>query len=178
MMTNQCQINPKKSKSELQMEQRNKEFEVRLEQVKNLFTSSLTIYNSESCQCVYPRFQQIIGIDCVSTGDSFKCYETELLIDLAKPYFDIEKSELSDENTNEKWTCKKCGSTYEYGWSDFSISVERQKLKLNTLIVDTKGKPATKPIPLFLGLIGHSYPPRTEVTKVDFADFENYMTEK
>ena len=97
---------------------------------------------------------------------------------MSKPYFDIEKSEFSDESTNEKWSCKKCRSSYEYGWSDFSISVERQKLKLNILTVNPKDKPAITPIPLFLGLIGHSYPPRTEMTKSDFADFENYMTEK
>jgi hypothetical protein len=143
-----------------------------------LFTSSLNIYNLEFCQCAYPRFQQIISIDCSNTGNSFKCYDTDLLIDLSKEYFDIEKSELSDECTNEKWICKKCGSTYEYGWSDFSIYVERQKLKLKNLAVSFKGKPTIKPIPLLLGLMGHSYPSKTEMTSVTFADFEKYMTEK
>ena len=172
------QTETKKYLSDVEIEQRNNEFAVKFDQVKNLFTSSLNIYNSELCQCAYPRFQQIISIDCTDTGNSFKCYDTDLLIDLSKPYFDIEKSELNDECTNEKWTCKKCGSTYEYGWSDFSIYVERQKLKLKNLTINPKGKETIKPIPLFLGLMGHSYPAKTEIMSVDFTDFENYMTEK
>jgi hypothetical protein len=172
------QTDTKKYLSEIEMEQRNKAFLVKFEQVKNLFISSLKIYNLESCQCAYPRFQQVIGIDCTDTSNSFKCYDTDLLIDLSKSYFNIEKSELNDECTNEKWTCKKCSSTYEYGWSDFSIHVERQKLKLQTLQANTRGKEIIMPIPLFLGLMGHSYPPKTEMTNVGFKDFENYMTEK
>ncbi|HMQ63618.1 MAG TPA: hypothetical protein PKE06_23240 [Flavilitoribacter sp.] len=151
---------------------------LRFEQVKDLFISRLAVYNAENCPCAYPRFQQIIGIDCRDTGHSFKCFETDLLINLSKVGFDLEKSQLSDECTNEKWICKKCGSTYEYGWSDFSIYVERQKLKLVHLAVQPKGKPAVHPIPLYLGLMGHSYPPKNEIASVDFADFENYMGEK
>jgi hypothetical protein len=75
------------------------------------------------------------------------------LIGFSKPYFHIEKSELADENLNEKWICKKCGSTYEFGWQDFSIAVEREKLKLTELKVEQIGKPAIKPIPLYIGLI-------------------------
>src|ERR1700739_186484 len=138
-----------------ELEQRNKEFEIKYKQTEQLFNTSLEIYNSNSCQCAYPRFQQIAGIDCSKTKDSFKCYDTDLLIDLSKTYFNIEKSEFTDENTNEKWVCKKCGSTYEYGWSDFSISVERQKLKLINLTVKEIGKPVSVPIPLYLGLMGH-----------------------
>lgn len=168
----------KKHLSKEETEQRNKEFMARFEQVKNLFISSLAAYNAENCPCAYPRFQQIIGIDCRDTGNSFKCFETDLLINLSKAGFDIEKSQLTDECTNEKWTCRKCGSTYEYGWSDFSIYVERQKLKLVHLAASPKGKPAVHPIPLYLGLMGHSYPSKTEITSVDFGAFENYLTEK
>ena len=168
----------KKYLSEEEIKQRNKDFIIKFEQVKQVFTSSLNIYNSEFCQCAYPRFQQIISIDCASTGNSFKSYDTDLLIDLSKVYFDIEDSQLCDEINNQKWICKKCSSTYEYGWSDFSIYVERQKLKLIDLRVESIGKPVVKPIPLYLGLMGHSYPPKSEITSVDLAYFENYMTEK
>jgi len=164
--------------SDAELAERNKEFMVKFEQVKNLFISSLTIYNSEYCQCAFPRFQQIIGIDCSNTGNSFKCYDTDLLIDLSAKYFNIEKSNLSDECKNEKWNCKKCGSSYEYGWSDFSIYVDREKLQLTDLKVETKGQPIIKPIPVYLGLMGHSYPSREEITNVPFNEFENYMTEK
>ena len=146
--------------------------------VKKMFKSALEMYNSHACQCAYPRFQQIIGIDMCSTRHSFKCFDTELLIDASKIYFDIEKSKFSDENMNEKWICKICGSTYEYGWSDFSIHVERQKLKLTELKVVEIGKPALKPIPIYLGLRGHSYPSQTEMIGVHFEEFEKYMMDK
>ena len=172
------QTGAKKNLSDSEVEHRNKEFMIKFDQAKKLFTSSLTMYNSEHCQCAYPRFQQIVGVDCSDTGNSFKCHDTDLLINMSKEYFYITMSELADEVTNEKWICKKCGSIYEYGWSDFSIYVERQKLKLTNLMTEPTGKPSIKPIPLFLGLAGHSYPSRAEITSVEFVEFEKYMTEK
>jgi hypothetical protein len=169
---------PKKYLSEAEIVQRNKEFTDMAVRLKELFKLSLSMYNTESCQCAYPRYQQIIGIDCSDTGNSFKCYDTDILINLSKSYFDIEGSELTDECTNEKWVCKTCGSTYDYGWSDFSIYVDRQKLKLRDLKVGLTGKAAIKPIPLYLGLMGHSYPSSSEIASVDFDTFQNYMTEK
>jgi len=158
--------------------QTNMEFAMRFEQVKSLFTEVLHMYNVSSCQCAFPRFRQIVGIDCNDTGDSFKCYDTDLLITMAKDCFDIAESSLKDEVTNEKWICKKCGSTYEYGWSDFSIYVERQKLKLTGLKTVLIGLPTIKPIPLYLGLSGHSYPSREEITSVSFDEFKKYITEQ
>jgi len=162
-----------------EIEKRNIEFKLNLEKTQNLFLTTLDFYNSKHCQCAYPRFQQIISIDlCNYKQASFKCYDTDLLIDLSKQYFDIEQSQLKDEITNQQWTCKKCGSAYEYGWSDFSIYVERQKLKLIELKINSIGKQTAMPIPVFLGLMGHSYPDKTKIRKVEFEEFENYMTEK
>ncbi len=146
--------------------------------MKELLNESLNIYNSHACQCAFPRFQQIISIDCSNTGNSFKCYDTDLLISMSKNYFDITDSRLKDEVTNEKWICKKCGSSYEFGWSDFSIYVERQKLKLTDLKTELIGLSTTRPIPLYLGLAGHSYPSRDEITSVSFDEFKKYMTEQ
>lgn len=159
-------------------EQRNKEFMVQFEQAKELFNHSLNIYNSQYCQCAFPRFQQIIGIDCSKYGYSFKCYDTDLLISMIKNYFDITESSLKDEVVNEIWVCKRCGSEYEFGWSDFSIYVERQKLKLTNRRTELIGLPAAKPIPLYLGLVGHSYPSGDEFTRVSFDEFKKYMTEQ
>ena len=157
----------------------NIEFNIRHDKAKQLFISTLEFYNSQYCQCAYPRFQQMIRIDlCNYKNASFKCYDTDLLIDLSKKYFDIKQSQLNDEITNQLWTCKKCDSIYEYGWSDFSIYVERQKLKLIELKTESIGKQTEKPIPVFLGLMGHSYPDKTEITNVEFEEFENYLTEK
>lgn len=164
--------------SDFEIEQRNMDFMVKFEQVKELFNDSLKIYNSHHCQCAFPRFQQIISIDCTNTGNSFKCYDTDLLIRMSKNYFEITESSLKDEVTNEKWICKKCGSSYEFGWSDFSISVERPKLKLTDLKTELIGLQVAKPIPLYLGLAGHSYPSRDVITIVSFDKFKEYMTEQ
>ncbi len=160
-------------------EKKNIEFKLNHEKVKHLFLTTLNFYNSKHCQCAYPRFQQIISIDlCNYRNASFKCYDTDLFIDLSKQYFDIEQSELKDENTNQKWVCKKCASTYEYGWSDFSIYVERQKLKLIDLKTNPIGKQTEIPISVFLGLMGHSYPSEKEIRGVEYEYFESYITEK
>lgn len=168
----------KKGDADSETDLKNQEFMIKYEQVKNLFAHILSIYNSEYCQCAFPRFQQIVGIDCSDTGNTFKCYDTDLLISMSKSYFEITNSDRTDEVTNEKWTCKKCGSTYEFGWSDFSIYIERQKLELTNLKTPLVGKTAHKPVPLYLGLIGYSYPPKTEIARVDFLEFEKYMNEQ
>jgi hypothetical protein len=49
---------------------------------------------------------------------------------------------------------------------------------LTELKAEVKGKPVTKPIPLYLGLAGHSYPSRQEITSVSFEEFKKYMTEQ
>lgn len=154
------------------------EFSVKFPKVKQLFTDVLAFYNEKYCQCAYPRFRQLAGINCSGSDYSFKCFETELLIDLSKVYFDVEKSELNDEVKNEKWICKKCRSAYEYGWSDFSLYVERQKLRLSNFQAKEVGKPVFVPIPLYLGLYGHSYPPMSEMKPVDYEEFEKYISEQ
>jgi len=168
---------PEKNIEDVEREKQNKELMVKVEQVKELFKSTLIKYNSTSCQCAFPRYQQLISIDCSETRKLFKSVDTEILISLSKPYFERVKSELNNECTNEKWTCLKCGSIYEYGWSDFSIYFDRQILKLVSLKVDIIGKKAITPIPLFLGLEGHSYPYFSNTINVGFSEFEKYIKE-
>jgi hypothetical protein len=150
------------------------DFETAYNNVKQLFTTVLGNYQSTSCQCAYPRYRQLLAIDCVDTGDSFSCYETELLIELSKPYFHWSEDNFHISND---WTCLKCGSTYAYEWQDFSISVNRQTIKLVSLKTNEIGKPALKPIPLYLGLSGHAFPPETEIKRAFYEEFENYIKE-
>jgi hypothetical protein len=160
-----------------EVRKRNEIFEAKYKQVSEVLDLALEKYNTENCQCAFPRYQQLIGIDCSNSGNSYRCWETEILISSSRDYFEINKSDLTNENTNEKWICKKCNSIYEYGWSDFSISIDRQKLKLTELKVNPIGKNIDKPIPLFLGLIGHSYPNKNEMGSVEFEIFKNYFLE-
>jgi hypothetical protein len=167
-----CQISPS-----LGIEMEKNELTKKIDLTKRLFKNALAMYHEKSCQCAFPRYLQIVSIDCSDTGNSFQSQDTELLIEASKPYFCILPSANKDEITNQKWVCKKCGSEYEYGWSDFSIYVQRQKLKLKKSKVSPIGKEVRNPIPLFLGLMGHSYPPKSEIEPVSFCKFSRYMKE-
>jgi hypothetical protein len=156
----------------------NKDFEKRSAWVKSLFDSAFRMYQKKGCPCAYPRFRQLASIDCSGTGHSFTCLDTELFIDAARKYFVIGSSDQTDEITNELWTCKTCKSQYEYGWSDFSIHVSRQKLSPVKIYATDIGLPTLKPVPLYLGLFGHSYPPKTELKPVSYWQFKNYVMEK
>lgn len=152
--------------------------EERFEKVKALFEACFQQYYVAHCQCAFPRYRQIISIDCVDTGNSFSCHETEMLIEISKPYFDIQPGPKGYENAHQQWTCKKCGSTYNNDWEDFSIHVSRRTMKATDLKITPIGKPTLKPIPLFLGLSGHSFPPQTEMVPVEFEQLEAYMLER
>ena len=171
-------MKPKKYFTEEEIKERNALFEKKHTQLFELIKSAFEIYDSKLCQCAYPRFRQLVQIDCSESGNSFKCWETEILIGLCKKNFNVTQSNLKDEVTNEKWECKKCNSIYEFGWSDFSIAVEREKLKLIELKTESIGKEIIKPIPLYIGLLGHSYPPKREMYNAEFSEFEKYILEK
>jgi len=148
------------------------------EKVNALFKKCFEQYYTTGCQCNFPRYHQIVSIDCVDTSDSFSCHETEMLIFMSKQYFDVQLGPKGNEGNHQVWTCKKCGSSYTVDWEDFSIHVNRQTMKVSELKVPLTGKPGMKPIPLFLGLSGHSFPPQTEMVPVSYEDFEKYMLEK
>ena len=150
-------------------------FEEAYEKVRQLFVKRLEEYQQVSCQCAFPRYRQILGIDCVDMTGSFSCYETEMLIELSKPYFN-----WSNDNyhINPEWICKKCGSTYAYEWQDFSISVSRQTIKITNLNTTLLGRPTLKPVPLYLGLSGHAFPPETEVKRATYEELEAYINEE
>ena len=163
---------------EKEVEAINAEFSIKQEKVKALLAIALENYNSKSCQCAFPRFQQLVGLDCAKTGNSFMCFETELLISQAAKYFVISESSLNDECTNKKWTCRSCNSIYEFGWSDFSIHISREKLELIELKVELIGKLIKEPLPLFMGLIGHSYPSKNQIIQVELEEFKKYILEE
>lgn len=138
----------------------------------------LEFYHSHSCQCAFPRFRQYVGIDCTDTSNSFYVSETEAFISKCNKYFDIQP--LTPERGGECYlsiyTCKKCGSTYEYGWSDFSIYINRSYLKLKEKKIKDIGQDAINPIPVFVGPIGHSYAENMFVQK-DLESLTLYLKE-
>ena len=70
--------------TEEEIKERNRIFNEKYKQVFDLLNIALEKYTTENCQCAFPRFQQLIGIDCCNYGESFKCWETEILISSSK----------------------------------------------------------------------------------------------
>jgi hypothetical protein len=140
-------------------------------------SETLSYYNEISCQCAFPRFRQFTSIDCLDYRGSFYMSETEGFIHHAKQYFNIEKIEKGTECYNAIYTCKKCSSTFDCGWSDFSIQVNRTYLKPISITVDQIGADIKTPIPFFIGLFGHKLADLSLFQKVDFETFSNYIGE-
>ncbi|ULQ57132.1 hypothetical protein KJS94_02835 [Flavihumibacter rivuli] len=137
----------------------------------------ITFYNDISCQCAFPRYRQIISLDCVEYGKSFYSSETQGFIQLSRPYFDITEGYNKEEDNSQIWTCKKCGSTYDYAYSGFSIYVNRGYLKIKEHKSPDIGAPTQSKIPFYVGLFGHSYPERALFKEVDLGTFRSYMLE-
>ncbi len=148
------------------------------EQLNSLLENALRNYYTMHCACAFPRFIQIVSIDCFDQGKSFQSFETEVLIEKSRKYFSTVHFENKQECHSEKWTCNKCHSEFEYHWSDLSIALNRATLKPVTIHAKTIGLPPSSPIPLYKGLMGYSYPQQTEITVVTFETFEHYILEK
>jgi hypothetical protein len=140
-----------------------------------MLSDTMEYYNSVSCQCAFPRFRQYAAIDCVDYAGSFYMSETEGFIYLAQKYFDITPVSPTVDANNSIYTCKKCGSTFYFGWQDFSIHVNRSVLKPQELKVTDVGAPAKQPIPFVIGLFGHKYPDRSLFDKVTIETFKEYL---
>ena len=142
-----------------------------------MFVDILDYYNSISCQCAFPRFRQYVAMDCVDYRGSFYMSETEGLVYHAGKYFDIGPAIPGPEANNAIYTCRKCGSTFNFGWADFSIHVNRSFLKVNELKVQDIGAAAKQPIPFVVGLFGHKYPERSLFDKISLDEFTAYLRE-
>lgn len=144
----------------------------------SLLDLALEKYNEKYCQCSYPRFIQIVSIDCYDYGESFRSFETEVFIEKSRKYFETAKFESKRDSYAEKWVCRKCNSEFEYYWSDLSIALDRATLKPINIKAKAIGAPPVIPIPLYRGLSGYSYPPKSEIRDVSMEEFEKYILEE
>ncbi len=157
-------------------EENEKRIRENTDQLWKFIEEVLVDFNNQSCQCAFPRFRQIVSINCVDYHKSFYCSETEGFIDRARNYFTITKTETGPEAYNEVWCCNKCGSLYDFGWSDFSIHVSRAFLKNTELKTTDIGAEPQLPIPLYVGIFGHTFPGKDQLIPVDFDTFKKYIT--
>lgn len=132
--------------------------------------------DKNGCQCSFPRFRQIVALDCVADDGNYYISETENIIKIFKDKFSIidinhDQSYLS----KELWTCKFCNSTYEYERDEFSAYVSRSVLKIKDLKIRDVGNPEIFPIPLFIGPFGHTKPSKEYIELVDFSEFKRYI---
>ena len=156
---------------------RAKQIQETTDKLWKVIEEALQFYNSLSCQCAFPRFRQYISIDCSETVKSFYMSETEGFIRQSHHLFDILEVDRGQEVNQAIYTCKKCGSTYNYAWSDFSIHVDRSYLKPRQISVEQIGADPSNPIPFVVGLFGHSLPDRNLFRQVDLDFFKKYITE-
>ncbi|MEP7258622.1 MAG: hypothetical protein ABI687_09540 [Flavitalea sp.] len=159
-------------------EKRNAEIQAAADELWQALRDTLRQYDVWGCACQFPRFHQYISIDCINTGSSFYMSETEGFIALAKPYFEVKELTPSPESYRNEYTCKKCGSVYEYGWSDFSISVSRSYLKITEQKTKYTGAEQLTPIPFYVGLFGHRLPSGEGFIKVGLPALKNYLLER
>ena len=143
----------------------------------NLIEETLIYYDSISCQCAFPRFRQYTSVDLSDYHATFYMSETEGFIHHCRPYFNVQKVDKGQECSRAIYTCKKCNSTYDLAWSDFSIRVNRSFLKLKKLKVIEVGAKEKTPIPFFIGLFGHSLPDPKLFERVDYETFKSYIRE-
>jgi hypothetical protein len=134
------------------------EFSRRVTETENVLRSVVEHYANAACPCAFPRFRQLAALNCTDTGHSFKCMETELLIEMSSVYFREEESAAGNEVLNKRRVCLVCGSIYEYGWSDLNSVLDRQFLKVTSLKASTLGSGPLEPVPVYLGPVGHSIP--------------------
>lgn len=141
------------------------------EEFSELIRQTVTWYREIACPCAFPRFVQYTSIDCVDWGKSFSMYETEMFIAHALTYYikGIEQGE------GAIYSCNKCGSSFQFGWSDFSIHVSRSYFKPLQLNATQVGADAQTPIPYYGGFAGHALPDQQLFHRVDAATFIAYI---
>lgn len=139
----------------------------------------LDFYTEKSCPCGFPRFKQIVSIDCIEQNALFTCRETEGLIKLCRER-DLYETEIIDadfQSDTEYWTCKTCGTRYLWGWSDSSTKIDRQYLKPVIEQGESIGAEAASPIPLFGGFFGKKLPSNRLWIQVSSEEMARYFTE-
>lgn len=155
---------------------REEEIQINTKLLWKLIEETLEYYNSISCPCAFPRYRQYVGIDCIDYHGSFYMSETEGFIHHSAKYFNIKDIPAVDnENTSRIWECRKCKTKFLFGWSDFSIAVNRSYLKLTDHKVEDIGSKPGLPTPFFVGLFGHKYPNKELFQQLAFDHFRDYL---
>ncbi|MFL9481951.1 hypothetical protein ACI6Q2_04180 [Chitinophagaceae bacterium LWZ2-11] len=148
-----------------------------VEELWKLPEETLGYYTAIACQCAFPRFRQYAGISCTDTRNVFMVSETEGFIHHAEKYFDKQAVAADQENYKAIYTCKKCGSVYDFAYSEFSIAISRTVLKIRELKASQIGADIETVLLFNVGLFGYSYPSRDLFKLVDLETFATYIRE-
>lgn len=97
-----------------------------VEKYKQKLKEVIDFYYSVACPCAFPRFRQLVSIDCFNTEGTFYLYETNLLIrEVMTNRFEIQK-----ENNDVFVSCNVCDSKYIIDGDEFGFLVQRLVLKM------------------------------------------------
>lgn len=141
------------------------------EEFSELIRQTVAWYQELACPCAFPRFIQYTSIDCVDWGKSFSMYETEKFIAHALAFYD----KGNEQGEGAIYSCRKCGSSFQFGWSDFSIHVSRSYFKPLQLKATPIGADAESPIPYYGGFAGHALPDQHLFRRIDAPAFIAYI---
>ena len=139
----------------------------------------LDFYTGDACPCSFPRFIQVVSLDCMDMDLLFTCRETEAFLKLCRErdLYSVEDIDADFQSDTEYWTCNTCGSRFLWGWSDTSVKIDRQYLKPVIIRAEKIGAGAANPIPLFGGFFGKNPPSDKMWIQVGSEDMIKYFVQ-
>lgn len=108
----------------------------------------ITFYLSVSCPCAFPRFRFLIGFDGNEyTKSLLHTFETNVCTDASLKYDPAFL--IKDEKDHAMFSCRICGTRYEYIYEQYGIAFELARLVPKDIKASQQGADVEFPFPLF-----------------------------
>jgi hypothetical protein len=143
----------------------------------------IDFYLEHGCPCRFPRFRSVVGFNFEDHGIApHALHETQTLIAICTRH---EKGMYTQEGNPEeeiRYTCSVCGAAILEEYDEYSISMWRSFLRIETVQHDL-GPAPLKPEPLYWGPYGIDTDQHVDVINnlftqtENFEDYISYMTE-
>jgi hypothetical protein len=120
-----------------------------LEVLRKISREVIDYYLGISCPCAFPRYRFLVSFE----GDTYSqallhTFDTNVFVSTS---VDKEKGFLISQG-NDQYSCRVCGSTYQYSYDQYSITFEKVTLSQKKIVQKEIGAAATLPFPLFGGV--------------------------
>ena len=148
-------------------------------------TAALPLLLKAGCPCRYPRFVRLVGFNFQDYNvGPVLCGDTEELVSASiqgpSAFLDLQSEEHVQDSTHRKYRCSRCGASWLYVFTDYSISLSRVYLQLLISSADNMGAEPQEPIPISTGLGGFKKVDLESFgkhfKKMDVSECINYLT--